>query len=168
MRGRRMTCLCLALAAVFFAAGAGPAVADSWLDSARYARYGTIPPPPPAVRPAPRETQSLNVDSHAFAREHGFAVWEVPRRAFLSNQGDLFDYQPGARIYIAPTPGTSDAGHGRKSIAPAAIFLQPNYSMYNTYSRRFGRGTLASPLRPGSSALSGATPRILHFNARTR
>lgn len=158
-------CLAFAGLAVF---GAGEARAGSWLDDARYARYGTIPPPPPAVRPGPRETPPLNVDSRRFALEHGFEVITLNPPAFPSNRGDMFDYRPKAMIYIPPVPGTSDAGHGRKSIAPNAIFLRPNYSMYGTGSRRFGRMSLTGPLRPTESLLQGATPRILHFESRGR
>lgn len=171
MNVRFLSCLCLiglALAGLAVL-GAGEALASSWLDDARYARYGTIPPPPPAVRPPPRDYPPLNVESHRFALEHGFQVIELNPVAFPSNRGDMFNYTPRAMIYIAPTPGTSDAGYGRRSIAPSAIFLRPNYSMYNGFSsRRFGRQGLIGPLQPSESQLLGATPRILHFESRGR
>ena len=156
-------------AAVFGAAGvlllALEARAESWLDGPRYGRIGL---PPAAVRPALRQSEPLNAESRRYALEHGFQVIELNPPAFPSSRGDMFNYQPSAMIYVPPAPGTSDAGHGRRSIAPNAVFLHPNYSMYGTYSRRFGRQPLTGPLRPTESLLEGATPRILHFESRRR
>lgn len=164
--GRRALFLPFLAALAALLAPAAPAQAGSWLDDARYARYGTIPPPPPAKRPPVPFTEPLIVDSHAYAREHGFEVMHLNPLPFPTSRGDEFNYVPKARIYIPPTPGTSDAGHGRKSIAPAAVILHPNYSLYGNYGRRFGRRPLT--LEPTGSLLRGATPRVLRFESRGR
>jgi hypothetical protein len=167
---RNTASLCAAAFLAALAAAPATARGENWLDRARLGQTGiaafSVEPPP---RPASVDTRPLNLESGGYALEHGFDVIEIQHYAFFGlHTGGIFNYQPDALIYVPPAAGTSDRGHGQVSLAPMAVWLRPNYALYGSHTHPFGHDPLLGPLTPASSLLTGASPRVLHFESRGR